>query len=128
MDTSALVKLVLDEGQSDELRDWLSNQTAVVTSDLSRTELLRAVRRQQPSLAVGAREVLDSLILLSLGSEIFDQAGRLNPAELRSLDALHLASALDLGDDLDGLVTYDHRLADAARSLGVQVYAPGASG
>jgi predicted nucleic acid-binding protein len=68
--------------------------------------------------------VLDSLVLVTLSTSLFEQAGRLEPDLLRSLDALHLAAALDLGDDLDGVITYDDRLAEAAVALGVVVIAP----
>jgi len=68
--------------------------------------------------------VLDSLTLTDVTTAIFEQAGRLDPTTLRSLDAIHLAAALDLGDDLDSLVTYDERLAEAARLNGILVTAP----
>ena len=70
------------------------------------------------------REVLATVTTTRLTAAICDTAGRLDPPGLRSLDALHLASALDLGDDLEGLVGYDDRLADGARTLGIQVVAP----
>jgi predicted nucleic acid-binding protein len=95
-----------------------------VSSDLARAELLRATRRVAPDRLVHAREVLDILVLTEVGTAIFEQAGRLEPPGLRTLDALHLASALDLGDDLDGMVTYDERLASAAQVHGVPVIAP----
>ena len=125
LDTSALVKLVVAEAGSNELREWISQtDSTLVSSDLARTELMRAVRRVAPGLAVQARAVLDSLTLLRLPTEVFEAAGRLDPAIVRSLDALHLAAALRLGDDLAGLVTYDDRLAEAARGQGVRVVAP----
>jgi len=71
-----------------------------------------------------AREVLDAVTLVHVTPAVFEGAGRLDPPGLRALDAIHLASALDLGDDLDGLITYDDRLADAAVSNGVAVVAP----
>ena len=72
-----------------------------------------------------ARAVLDSIVLLSLPAAMFERAADLDPETLRSLDALHLAAALDLGDELDGIVTYDDRLAAAARSRGIRIVAPG---
>jgi predicted nucleic acid-binding protein len=77
-----------------------------------------------PDRVVRAREVLDGLVLVDVTTATFEAAARLDPAILRTLDAIHLASALDLGDDLDGLVTYDARLGDAARAHGVAVTAP----
>jgi len=125
VDTSALVKLVVAEAQTTALQTWITTTTTqLVSSDLARTELLRAVRRGASDQVVQARAVLDSLSLLTVSTTVFESAGHLNPAVLRTLDALHLASALSLGDDLEGLVTYDERLAEAARSHGIAVVAP----
>ena len=85
---------------------------------------MRAVRRIVPDRALQARAVLDSVILVVVASSVFEEAGRLDPSLLRSLDAIHLASALDLGDDLEGLVTYDDRLAEAAEANGVAAVSP----
>ena len=126
LDTSALVKLVIDETETRALRSWLvSESPTAVSSELARTELLRAVRRSDPTRTVLARHILDALILITPSQQTFDAAGLLEPAVLRSLDALHLASALELADDLDGIVTYDDRMADAARNLGIAVLSPG---
>lgn len=130
VDTSALVKLVVEEPKSAALLRWIGDVAhrggTLVTCDLTRTELGRAVRRVLPDRAVRVRHVLDALVLLGPDSAIFDAAGRLEPPELRSLEAVHLAAAMSLGDDLEGLVTYDDRLTDAARRGGVPVIAPGA--
>ena len=126
LDTSALVKLVAPEPESDVLRQWLEARAeALVTSDLARTELFRAVRRVLPKSAPLARQVLDTLTVLRLETSVFEEAARLEPPGLRSLDALHLAAALLLEDDLLGVVTYDERLAEATRLLGYPVLAPG---
>lgn len=125
MDTSALVKLVVAEAETTALQAWLAESDRVpVSSDLSRTELLRAVRRAVPDRMVRAREVLDGITLLEITTAVCEVAARLEPAVLRALDAVHLATALDLGDDLDAIVTYDDRLAAAARSNGLAVIAP----
>ncbi|MCU1452054.1 MAG: PilT protein domain protein [Acidimicrobiales bacterium] len=125
LDTSAAVKLVVEERGSKALRGWLGRaRTAIVSSDLLRTELLRATRRSAPERMQQARAVLDSLVLVTLSTPLFERAAALEPDMLRSLDALHLAAALDLGDDLDGIITYDERLAAAAQTLGVTVVAP----
>ncbi|MBN9327088.1 MAG: VapC toxin family PIN domain ribonuclease [Cellulomonas sp. 73-145] len=125
LDTAALVKLVVAEQETAALRDWLGEADRdPVSCDLARTELMRAVRRSAPDRVVQARAVLDALTLLEVTTAVFEEAGRLDPAVVRSLDAIHLAAALSLGDDLEGLVTYDERLADAARGNGVAVVAP----
>lgn len=125
LDTSALAKLVVAEVETPALRAWLAQADRVpVSSDLSRTELLRVVRRVSPDRAVQARAVLEAITLVGLTAGVCEEAGRLEPPELRSVDALHLAAALSLGDDLGGLVTYDERQAQAAAALGVPVVAP----
>lgn len=125
LDTSALVKLVVAEEETAALRAWLgADERSPVSCDLSRAELMRAVRRAAPDRLVQARAVLDSIILTDLPTPLFEDAGRLDPTVLRTLDAIHLAAALDIGDDLQAIVTYDERLADAALSNGVVVLAP----
>jgi uncharacterized protein len=125
VDTSALVKLVVAESETAALRIWLEDSNReLVACDLARTELMRAVRKVLPDRALQARAVLDAVTLLQVTPAVFEDAGRLDPSGLRSLDAIHLAAALDLGDDLDGLVTYDDRLAEAAVSNGVSVVTP----
>ena len=125
LDTSALVKLVVAEPQTPALRSWLTAaDRGPVSCDLARTELVRAVRRVAPDRAVQARAVLDAVTLIEVTTGMVEEAGRLDPSLLRSLDAVHLAAALALGDDLEGLVTYDERLAAAARGNGVDVLAP----
>ena len=96
----------------------------IVSSDLLRTELLSATLRGAPDEMPGARAVPDSITILTLPTPLFVRAAELEPTLLRSLDAVHVAAALDLGDDLDGIVTYDDRLAEAARLHGVQVISP----
>ena len=125
LDTSAAVKLVVEERGSLALSRWVSDHAdSVVSSDLLRTELLRATRRSAPEAMPRARAVLDAVTLLSLRSSTFDHAAELEPNILRSLDALHLAAALELGDELDGMVTYDERLAEASALHGVAVIGP----
>ncbi len=126
LDTSALVKLVVQEAETAALRAWLQPSLDLVSCDLSRTELVRAVRRVAPDRLQDIRAVLDGLILLEVPTSTFESAGRLGPDGLRSLDATHLAAALGLGDDLEGIVSYDEPFAQAARLQGVRVLAPGA--
>ncbi len=125
MDTSAAVKLVTAERGSTALRRWLASRDDVMfSSDLLRTELLRATRRAAPDQMVQARAVLDSLLLVTLSTAVCERAAILEPDLLRSLDALHLAAALEIGDELEGMVAYDHRLSESARALGISVVAP----
>ncbi len=125
LDTSALVKLVVREAESTALRSWIEREGAVlVSSDLARTELMRAVSRASGNYLLQARLVLDSITILTISTAIFESAGRLSPSTLRTLDALHLASALELGDDLEALITYDDRLADACMANGIPTLSP----
>ncbi len=125
LDTSAAVKLVVAERGSQALRRWLAwRDGEIVSSDLLRTELLRATRRAAPAQMVQARAVLDSIGLITMPAAIFERAATLEPNLLRSLDSMHLAAALELGDELEGVIKYDSRMADGARSLGISVIAP----
>jgi predicted nucleic acid-binding protein len=96
----------------------------VVASELVRTELRRAVLRAAPGRLGAAEALLGRLLLVRLDSELLDGAGRLAPAELRTLDAIHVQSALLLGDELEALITYDARQAAAAQAAGVRVSSP----
>ncbi|CAN5787480.1 type II toxin-antitoxin system VapC family toxin [soil metagenome] len=125
VDTSALVKLVVAEPETVALRGWLATrEREPIACDLVRTELSRTVRRVAPDRLATARAVLDALTLTTVTSAVFESAGRLDPSILTSLDAIHLAAALDLCDDLEGMVTYDDRLGDAARRQGIGVVSP----
>ncbi|MGC2486170.1 MAG: type II toxin-antitoxin system VapC family toxin [Acidimicrobiales bacterium] len=125
LDTSALVKLVVAEVETEALRIWLNEvDRNAVSSDLARTELLRVVRQASPDRILQARAVLDSITLIEVTTTIFEEAGRLDPTVLRSLDAIHLAAALSLGDEIESIVTYDDRLSHAARSNGISVISP----
>lgn len=104
LDTSAIVKLVLPEPETEELLRLLSDRPERVTSALARVEVLRAVRRAGEDGAVfrRAEEVLARLGLIEIGPAILNAAARLDPRRLRSLDAIHLATALSLGEHLGG--------------------------
>jgi len=125
LDTSAAVKLVVVERGSAALRRWLGpRDDSMFSSDLLRTELLRATRIVAPERMVQARAILESLILVRLTTSMCERAAMLEPSGLRSLDALHLAAALGIGDELEGMVTYDRQLAAGAAALGLRVVAP----
>ena len=85
---------------------------------------MRAVRRVAPELAKNADEVVAQVSVIEVGEPIRRRAALLEPATVRSLDALHLATAIEVGDALDAVITYDARMAEAARSLGLAVSAP----
>ena len=124
-DTSAAVKLVVVEKASTALRRWLATRDGqIFSSDLLRTELRRATRRATPEQMVQARAVLDSLILVAVSTTVCERAALLELELLRSLDALHPSAALEIGDELDAVLTYDQRLADSAKALGIDVVAP----
>lgn len=126
VDTSALTKLVRPEAESSALRSWLDDRgDRLVSSDLTRTELLRAAARRDAGHVTLAREVLDRLHLAPLTTDITESAGLVLPGPLRSLDAIHVVTAMASGDDLEAFVTYDGRQADAARRLGLRVVSPG---
>lgn len=125
VDTSAFVKLAVREQRSQAFRAWAErNNDPLVSSDLLRTEALRAGRRHSLAALAAVRSALDVLTLLSVTREICERAAELDPLILRSLDALHVASAMALGDDLQAVVTYDGRMAEAANHCGIAVIAP----
>jgi uncharacterized protein len=124
LDTSAFIKLVRSEPESDVLRRALAGRE-LISSVLLVTEGRRAARRYGELASRRARAGLTAVTLLPIDSAILTAAAELDPAELRSLDALHLASALSIGEDLARFYCYDARLADAAQVLGIEVSQPG---
>lgn len=127
LDASALVKLIVMEAESQALADYLGSRPVRVSTALVRTEVPRAVRRYRPQLLDSAVRMLDGLRLITLDTAVMDRAALVNPPEVRSLDAIHLAAALAVFDELEAIVTYDERMAQAARSLGLAVAEPGAA-
>lgn len=127
LDSSALVKLVQVEPESATLRRYLRRHRADgrVTSALSRVEVVRAVSGGGPPAIAHTRRTLARLDQVDLDRQLLDDAATLAPSSvLRSLDALHLASARTIGSDLRAIVTYDDRMATAAESLGMVAEAP----
>ena len=128
LDSSALVKLVQRESESDALRRFLRRHRAdqFVTSALARVEVVRAVLIGGPAALAHARRQLSRLDHILVSTEVLDRAATLAPnVQLRSLDAIHLAAAQVVGADLRAVVTYDRRMADAAQDLGLAVETPG---
>lgn len=124
LDTSAFMKLVMPEPESAALRAHLRPARVRVSATLLRTEALRAATRGSPDRLPVVRRLLGGLILIDLGSDLLARAGTLAPPDLRSLDAIHVAAALSIGEDLGELVTYDARMAAAARAHGIIVASP----
>jgi predicted nucleic acid-binding protein len=124
LDSSAVVRLVIAEAESAELRQFLRRRRPLVSSVLARTEVLRCLLPFGEEALLRGRLVLRTLELLRVSDRIFEAAGTLLPTDVRSLDAIHLATAQLLGDDLAQVVTYDKRMADAARLLGLRSSAP----
>jgi predicted nucleic acid-binding protein len=127
LDASAIVKLARREPETPDLVEMVRRDPSLVSSALSWTEVVRAVRRVGGDKA-RAEAVVGGVALVPVDDGIVRAAADLSPPSLRSLDAIHLATALSLADDLGQLVTYDARLADAASSAGLDVVAPGAVG
>jgi predicted nucleic acid-binding protein len=125
VDSSALVKTVVQEPESPLLLRWLKGKGQLVACELVRVEALRAVRGSDPSAVSRARQAIATLTLIRLDDSLYDAAADLEPATMRSLDAVHLAAALSLGGTLAGVVTYDLRMTEAATTLGLHVEAPG---
>jgi uncharacterized protein len=126
LDTSAFVKIVVTEPESRSLRRFLSTSPGRrVSSALLRTEAVRAVRHVGPEALARAREALRRIDLVLVDDRILDSAAMLDPGILRTLDAIHLATALTVGGDLDAIVTYDDRMLAGADLLGLPTAVPG---
>lgn len=124
LDTSAALKLVLAEAESEALIETINRERpTLVACYLLETEMRRAAHRIPALTQRQVTEVMDRVDLYDVTPDTFLQAGLLPGENLRSLDALHLAAAIKIG--IDRLVTYDTRMADAARDVGIVVSAPG---
>jgi hypothetical protein len=128
LDSSAIVKLAIPEPESPALLAWLAERPERVTSAIAHVEVRRTLRRAKASTAELRRaiEVVDRIALIPIDRAVIEAAAEIDPPELRSLDALHLAAALSVGAELAGFVTYDQRLAAAAARARIEVWSPGA--
>ncbi len=128
LDSSALLKLLFEEEESAALQSWLSERaaTGAVSSELARVEVVRASRRLDQAVVPAARTLLAQLDLVPLRAAVLDRAAEAGEPLLRTLDALHLASALSLGAGLSAFCAYDSRLAAAAEAAGLPLARPGA--
>lgn len=124
LDSSAIVKTVVEEPESGALRRFLGDFEIHVSAELARAEVLRAIRRSQPSAVPRAFLAFERLVLIAVTETLLDAAGVLDPPELRTLDAIHLAAARTVSAQLGALLTYDERMAAAAAALGLPVETP----
>jgi predicted nucleic acid-binding protein len=124
VDSSAIVKLAVAEAESAALRRYLRRRTPLVVSALARTEVARALLPLGPAAVQRGHDVLSRLELIRVSDRTLIEAGSLLPADLRSLDAIHLATMRHLGVSLRRLVTYDSRMALAASGLGIASIGP----
>ena len=124
LDSSAIVKLVVREPESAALRRYLRRKRPLLTSALARTEVARALIPAGPEAVSRGFDVLRRIDVVRLNDRILNAAGTMLPADLRSLDAIHLATAHVVGSDLGRICTYDERLAAAAKASGLAVVAP----
>ncbi len=124
IDSSAIVKLAVTEPESAALRHYLTRRQPLVSSALARTEVARALTPAGSAAVARGHDVLGRIQLLRINNRVLRDAGLMEPADLRSLDAIHLASAAQLGSSVGQVVTYDARMADAARAAGWSVASP----
>jgi predicted nucleic acid-binding protein len=124
LDSSAILKLVVREPESAALRRYLRRRRPLLSSALARTEVLRALLPAGDEAVARGRSVLERLDLVRVNDRVLEAAGMLRPAGLRSLDAIHLATARLLGRELKALITYDERMASATKELGHRLVQP----
>lgn len=124
VDSSALVKLAIREPESAALRRYLGRRRSLACSTLARTEVARALISLGEDAVRAGEEVLARVDLLRINDRVLHAAGSMLPAGLRTLDAIHLATAQQFADELRVVVTYDDRMATAAATLGMRVARP----
>lgn len=130
LDTAALVKLIRHEPATDDLADWLDARadTMLVSSALAEVELPRALRRTEPELVAAVPALLERIARYEIDELVRRTAAEYSSPELRSLDAIHLATAHAVfGGTLESFVSYDKRLLAVAEGIGLPVASPGAS-
>ncbi len=129
-DASALLKLLFEETDSAALALWMSEREGnpKISSEIVRVEVIRSTRRLDDGMLPAARVLVSQLDLIPLSSGLMNDAADAGEPLLRSLDAIHLASALSIGSDLTGFIAYDYRLVLAAEAAGIAVTQPRDSG
>jgi uncharacterized protein len=128
LDSSALLKLVIEESESAGLERWILERAGIpaVSSELAKIEVIRACRRVNAEALPEARMMIAGIDLIPLTGDVVDQAAEVGNPLLRSMDAIHLVSALSIRADLSAFVAYDHRLIEAASAAGLMPHHPGA--
>jgi predicted nucleic acid-binding protein len=124
LDSSAIVKLVVPEPETKALRELLRSWPERVSSVVARIEVERVARRIGGGAVRRARTVISRIALVDLDRDVVRVAAALDPPDLRTLDAVHLATAISLGRDLGAFCAYDVRLGSAAVSRNIDVLAP----
>jgi uncharacterized protein len=124
LDSSAIVKLVVAEPESSALRRYLRRRKPYVSSALARAEVARSLLPFGPAALKRGDTVLARIDLIRVNDIVLRSAGSLLPEDIRTLDAIHLATAQQLGSDLARIVTYDVRMQAAAEAVGLDVNAP----
>jgi predicted nucleic acid-binding protein len=124
LDSSAIVKLAVREPETSALRAHLKRRRPLASSALARTEVIRALLPFGDVAVQQGHAVLASIDLIRVNDRVLRCAGELEPHELRSLDAIHLASAQQFDTELRQVVTYDDRMIEAARHLGMKTASP----
>jgi predicted nucleic acid-binding protein len=126
LDSSALLKLLVEERESAALADWILERSATpkVSSELATLEVVRAARRLDSRVVPPARALVSQLDLIPLSSSLIEEAADAGDPTLRSVDAIHLVSALSIREALTAFVAYDHRLIGAAQAAGLTTESP----
>jgi predicted nucleic acid-binding protein len=124
LDSSAIVKLAVREPESSALRSHLRRRRPLVSSALARTEVIRALLPLGERAVQRGYDVLARVEFVRVNDRVLRAAGELAPPELRSLDAIHLASAQLFDSELRHVVTYDERMIESARVLGLKTASP----
>jgi uncharacterized protein len=129
LDSSALLKLLFEESESAALASWIAERadTAMVSSELAKVEVVRATRRLDTAVVPAARALLSQLDLIPLSGGLIEEATDAGEPLLRTLDAIHLASALSIRNELTAFVAYDTRLLTAAQDAGMEPISPSPS-
>jgi len=124
VDTSAFLKLIIDEPESAVVGTYFADETEVVSSSLLVVEARRGTLRKAPRRLPRLDVLLERVEKIAISDAVLESAGRLPDPMLRSLDAIHLATALLIREDVDVFLTYDDRLATAARAHGIPAESP----